>query len=298
MTEHRETDTATGMVPDARWSRVDVVEQQQLAHDTYRGRLRCPEIARQIRPGQFFMIRPVGGTDPLLGRPFALYDTVDGSDGTPEYIDFVYHVIGKMTRLMSRWRGGEPAELWGPLGNGFPVPHFRHLLYVGGGIGYTPVLAVAREALGDRRYGAPPRQLERAAELVTLLYGVRSVAHRADLTDLEHVGERLRVQVATDDGSEGHHGLVTDLLKQSLAASDAPDAIFCCGPVPMMHAAARICADAGVDCWLSLESPMACGFGACFSCVTRVKTDDPEGWDYRRTCVEGPVFYGPDLVLG
>src|SRR5690606_36081200 len=124
---------------------------------------------------------------------------------------------GKMTRRMSHWRAGEPAEMWGPLGNGFPAPDFRHLLYVGGGIGYTPVLAVAREALDDRTYGDPPRRPSRTAEQVTLLYGVRSVAHRADLTDLEHVGERLRVQVATDDGSEGHHGLVTELLEQSLA---------------------------------------------------------------------------------
>jgi dihydroorotate dehydrogenase electron transfer subunit len=293
-----QTATSSGMVTDARWSRVAVVEQQQLAHDTYRLRLRCPEIARQIRPGQFFMIRPEGGTDPLLGRPFALYDTVDGADGTPESVDFVYHLIGKMTRRMSHWRVGEAAEMWGPLGNGFPAPDFRHLLYVGGGIGYTPVLAVAREALGDRQYGAPVRRVPQTAEQVTLLYGVRSLAHRANLADLQSVGDRLQVQIATDDGSEGHHGLVTDLLEQVLASAEVPDAVYCCGPVAMMHAAARICAEAGVDCWLSLESPMACGFGACFSCVTRVKTNDPAGWDYRRTCVEGPVFCGSDLVLG
>lgn len=292
-----QTSLPAGMVKDACWARVTVVEQQRLAHEMYRLRLRCPEIARQIRPGQFFMIRPADGTDPLLGRPFALYDTVDGPSGSPEFVDCVYHVIGKMTRRMSHWKTGENAEMWGPLGNGFPARQFKHLLYVGGGIGYTPVLAVAGEALGQRSYGSPPRPLQRTAQKVTLLYGVRSVAHRADLGELERVGEGLQVQIATDDGSEGYRGLVTDLLQQSLASSDAPDGVYCCGPVPMMHAAARICAAAGVDCWLSLESPMACGFGACFSCVTRVRTDEPEGWDYRRTCVEGPVFFGPDLVL-
>lgn len=297
MDQTQQTSSPAGMVACACWTTVDVVEQQQLAHDTYRLRLRCPEIARQIRPGQFFMVRPVGGTDPLLGRPFALYDTIDGADGQPESIDFVYHVIGKMTGLMSHWSGGEQIEMWGPLGNGFPNPQSRHLLYVGGGIGYTPVLAVAREALGLRQYGDPPRQPQSTADRVTLLYGVRSAAHRADLTDLENVGKGLQVQIATDDGSEGHHGLVTELLAQSLQSQDRPDAIYCCGPVPMMHAVARICAAAGVDCWLSLESPMACGFGACFSCVTRVKTDDPEGWDYRRTCIEGPIFPGSELVI-
>ena len=292
-----ESHTPPGMVCDARCVQADVVEQATLAHETYRLRLRCPEVARQIRPGQFFMIRPVGGTDPLLGRPFALYDTIDGPDGLPELFDFVYHVIGKMTGLMSEWTGGEQVELWGPLGNGFPTPACRHLLYVGGGIGYTPVLATAREALGDRTYGDPPRTPSQVADRVTLLYGVRSREYRADLSDLERLGDRLSVRISTDDGSEGHHGFVTDLLRESLASSDRPDGVYCCGPVPMMHAVARICEETDVACWLSLESPMACGFGACFSCVARVKTDEPPGWDYRRTCIEGPVFNAQDLMI-
>lgn len=280
----------------ASWATVQVVEQRQLAEGTFRLRLHCPQVAARITPGQFFMLRPRGGTDPLLGRPFALYDTIDGPDGRPEAIDLVYHVIGKMTAIMSGWTGGESAELWGPLGNGFPVANCRHLMYVGGGIGYTPVLAVAREALGQRAYGQPLRSSERTAERVTLCYGVRSVAHRADLSDLDCV-DGLSTRVATDDGSAGHHGLVTELLTVALEGSDRPDRVYCCGPLPMMHAVGRICEQAGIECWLSLESPMACGFGACFSCVTRVRSNDPDGWDYRRTCVEGPVFPATQLVL-
>ncbi|MEZ6053525.1 MAG: dihydroorotate dehydrogenase electron transfer subunit [Planctomycetaceae bacterium] len=284
-----------GMTPHASWVTTRVIEQQQLAPDTYRLRLHCPQAARVITPGQFFMVRPKGGTDPLLGRPFALYDTVDGEEG-PEAIDFVYHVIGKMTGLMSHWTQGEAVEFWGPLGNGFPVAHCRHLMYIGGGIGYTPVLAVAREALGHRSYGQPPRSSARTVDHVTLCYGVRSADQLADLTDLNGV-DGLAIRLATDDGSAGHHGLVTDLLTESLQSDGVPDAVYCCGPLPMMHAVGRICEAAGVDCWLSLESPMACGFGACFSCVTRIRTDDPDGWDYRRTCVEGPVFPATQLVL-
>lgn len=286
-----------GMVTDAHWLTAEVVDQGQLAEGTYRLRLRCPEVARAIRPGQFFMVRPVDGTDPLLGRPFALYDTVDGPDGRPESIEFVYHVIGKLTGRLSSFAGGERLELWGPLGNGFPRPRVRHLCYVGGGIGYTPVMAVARQALADRRYGTSHSAEEPTAEQVTLLYGARSAAFLADLTDLRRLGERLAIQVATDDGSAGHHGYVTDLLQQTLDSRHGPQAVFCCGPEPMMHAVARQCERAGVDCWLSLESPMACGFGACFSCVTRVKTDETPGWDYRRTCIEGPVFRSRDLWI-
>ncbi len=284
------------MVADAGWTTARVVEQRTLAAGTFRLRLHCPEAAARITPGQFFMVRPHGGTDPLLGRPFALYDTIDGQDGSPESIGFVYHVIGKMTSLMSRWTGGEAVEFWGPLGNGFPVPRCRHLMYVGGGIGYTPSLAVAREALGQRAYGSPARSAEQAAERVTLYYGVQSAGQRADLTDLESI-DGLTIRIATDDGSEGHPGLVTDLLRESLDGDDPPEAVYCCGPLPMMTAVGRICREADVDCWLSLETPMACGFGACFSCVTRVQTDDPDGWDYRRTCVEGPVFPAAQLVL-
>jgi dihydroorotate dehydrogenase electron transfer subunit len=192
------------------------------------------------------MLRPAGGTDPLLGRPFALYDAIDSANRQPEAIDVVYHVIGKMTGLMSHWTGGEPVEAWGPLGNGFPVRTCRHLLYVGGGIGYTPVLAVAREALGLRAYGQPPRSTQRVAQRVTLCYGVRSAVQRADLSGLEGIAG-LTIRTATEDGSEGHHGLVTDLLSDSLTADDPPDAVFCCGPLPMMHAVGHLCANANVE---------------------------------------------------
>lgn len=273
-----------------------VVEQIELAHETFRLRIACPAIARRIVPGQFFMVKPLGSNDPLLGRPFALYDVYRDSSGAIAGLDFVYHVIGKLTGQMSEWRGGEPVELWGPLGNGFPVPPAGRLVCVGGGIGYTPFLAVAREAAGAAGYGDHSRQLEGAPRGVTLVYGVRSRNLRAELSDFEGI-PGFQARIATDDGSEGHHGFVTDLLSQELAG-DVPAAVYCCGPEPMMGAVARICEQAGVACWLSLETPMACGFGACFSCVTKVVTDEEPGWDYRRTCVEGPVFRSDALLLG
>lgn len=106
----------------------------------------------------------------------------------------------------------------------------------------------------------------------------------------------LELKIATDDGSFGHHGFVTNLLKDQLASSRDEVHVYCCGPEPMMKAVAEICKQQSVPCWLSLETPMACGFGACFSCVTKVV--EPDGsWDYRRTCVEGPVFKAEQLVL-
>lgn len=265
---------------------------RRMAENTWMMRLECPEIAAQIRPGQFFMIRPERGTDPLLGRPFAVYDVFDDSDGNRIGIDFGYVVMGKLTSLMTGWKPGDEFEIWGPLGNGFPEPGDGHLMCVAGGIGQTPFLAVAREALGLQSYGSPRRELSIRPTRVTLAYGVRSKPYLAGLDDFTMPG--LDLQIATDDGSAGYHGFVTGLLQQSIDGETPPDRVFCCGPEPMMHAVAELCQQHDLDCWLSLETPMACGFGACFSCVTKVREGDD--WDYKRTCVEGPVFRACDLV--
>ncbi len=283
-----------GMMPHAQQFQATVDGVRQLARDTWAVRLHQPELAQSIVPGQFFMIRPDSGSDPLLGRPFALYDIWCDEDGTPAGVEFGYVVVGKLTSLMSSWQPGVGVSVWGPLGNGFPVPTARRLICVAGGIGQTPFLGVAREALGLQQYGQPARELIQPPEEVTLCYGVRTADYAAGLDDFDQPG--LTVQVATDDGSLGHHGLVTDLLNRQLDTGTEDVQVYCCGPEPMMKAVGEICISAGVPCWLSLETPMACGFGACFSCVTRVRVGEDD-WDYRRTCVEGPVFRAEDLIL-
>ncbi|WP_339911956.1 dihydroorotate dehydrogenase electron transfer subunit [Symmachiella dynata] len=294
MIEQAPDNLLPGMVPTATQETATVVEQRKLARDTYLVRIAAPELAAQILPGQFLMIRALQTSDPLLGRPFAVYDTYLDAAGRPAGIDVVYAVIGKMTGLMSRWTAGEQLQVWGPLGNGFPLPAAGRLMMVAGGIGQTPFLAVGQEALGQKTYGQPLRQPEQLPSAVTLCYGARSAQYLAGLEDFQRAG--IEVRVATDDGSQGHHGFVTDLLKQALDGDDPPTVVYCCGPEPMMHAVSEIIAAAGVRGFVSLESPMACGFGACFSCVTRVRMDDGE-WDYRRTCVEGPVFPADRIVF-
>ena len=279
---------------DAVQTAATVASQEEIARDTFRLALDCPEIAARIEPGQFVMLRLPGRDDPLLGRPFALYDV--GADRTAFSVG--YHVIGKMTRLMSRLRSGDEVEVWGPLGHGFPeppAPGEGPVVMVAGGIGQTPFLAAGREILGTAAYGDRGRfaPVARAPEL---LYGARSAGYLAEVGRFEAAG--IGVSVATDDGSAGHHGFVTDLLARRLAAEPRPSRVLTCGPGPMMAAVAGLCAAVGVPCWASLESPMACGFGACFSCVVKVKqADAPGGWDYRRSCLEGPVFRAEALVF-
>jgi dihydroorotate dehydrogenase electron transfer subunit len=268
-------------------ARAAVTANDRLARDTYRVRLHAPDLARAVRPGQFLMLRLPGTTDPLLGRPYALYDTVLDAQGQPAALDVVYLVVGKQTGRLAALRPGEALDAWGPLGNGFPeLSGVDHVGLVAGGIGQTPFLAYVRELLGQRGYGG--RAARRGAGRVSLYYGVRTAELAAGVADFRAAG--AEVHLASDDGSLGHRGFVTQLLE----SQPPPRHLVGCGPAPMMKALAALARRWGVPCHLSLETPMACGVGICFSCVTPVRTGD--GWDYRRVCVDGPVFDAAMLV--
>jgi len=277
---------------DRAWHGTVLIDQNvALARDTYRLRFLCPELAARIMPGQFLMLRLPGTDDPLLGRPLALYDTVLGADDSPVGADVVYLTVGKMTHRLATLPAGTPLEVWGPLGNGFPWVETGHLVMVAGGIGQTPFLALTRQSLGLRTYGDSSRPAPRAAK-VTLCYGVRHADYLAGVEDFERLG--VEVVLSTLDGSAGHRGLVTDLIGPAITRSALPCRIVCCGPEGMLKKAAEIAHQLRVPCQVSLETPMACGIGICFSCVAKVR-DGLGGWDYRRTCVEGPVFEAEDI---
>ncbi len=266
---------------------VPVVENVCLARDTWRIRLHSPRMARTFRPGQFLMLRWPGTSDPLLGRPFALLDTVLDAADNAAAIDIGYLVVGKLTRLLATMKAGDMLEAWGPLGNGFPEMHgLEHVGLVAGGIGQTPFLAYTRQLLGTRGYGGSAGR--KGAERVSLYYGVRTAALAALVDDFREAG--AAVHLGTDDGTAGFHGFVTQLLERHAP----PQHLIGCGPEPMMKALAELARRWRIPCHLSLESPMACGVGICFSCVAPVQTN--AGADYRRICVEGPVFDAASLA--
>ena len=270
-----------------------IIENEQIAKDTLRIRVSAPTIAQLVVPGQFLMLRNPAGNDPLIGRALALYD-VSPSEG---WIDLVYLVKGKLTTSVSLLKPGNQVAVWGPLGNGFPPARAEHLIMVAGGIGQTPFLTLAREALGHQQFGSPQRTCGYAQQ-VTFCYGVRSAAYLAGLPDFEQAGCDIRI--ATEDGSRpdgpsAQPERVTDVLQRVLDESTAASIrIVCCGPQPMMEAVALIADQRGIPCAVSLETPMACGIGICFTCVAKVGTS--EDWDYKRTCVEGPVFNAQDIL--
>jgi dihydroorotate dehydrogenase electron transfer subunit len=267
-----------------------VTEHVKLAERTYRIRLECPPIASAIRPGQFVMLRLPQTTDPLLGRPFALYDTALDASGKAIGLDVVYLVVGKMTGRLPEVEAGKSLEVWGPLGRPFiDVGSPESVTCVAGGIGQTPFLAYARELLGTRGFGgeAPRKRTGK----VSLYYGVRDASLAAGIDDFRAAG--IEVHMASDDGSIGTKGFVTQLLA-SRAKTEPVGVLVGCGPEPMLHALAKMAKEWGVPCQVSLETPMACGVGICFSCVTKVTTAD--GWDYKRVCMDGPAFDAAKLV--
>jgi dihydroorotate dehydrogenase electron transfer subunit len=231
------------------------------------------------------MVRPEGPIAPLLARPYALYQTVDGADGSPEAIDIVYLVMGEGTKTLASTRSGR-VELWGPLGGPFPDDlgdgRDQRLLIVAGGIGQTPFPAVIDERIGRRRYGAGRRPVR--PNRIEVVWGVRSNDLLGGLDDF-HADELF---VATNDGSAGHRGFVTDVIAARMASEHRPTAVFACGPEPMLGAVSSLCQREGVPLWVSLETKMACGYGVCFSCVCPVHEE--ADWDYRRVCLDGPVF--------
>jgi len=213
-------------------------------------------------PGQFYMLTAAerwgGGEDerPFLPRAFSVMRARDRE------LDFLLEDVGPGTNRLCELRPGDELYLLGPLGNGFAPPRDgRRPVLIGGGVGIAP-LAIWGDELGA----------------ATTLLGFRDAAHAEGAVLIP--GAR----VATDDGSVGHHGLVTDLLELGAHVE-----VYACGPPRMLDAVAALCNAAGVPAQLAMESGMACGFGACFGCVVPTRNG------YVRLCVDGPVVDAGEL---
>ncbi len=257
---------------------VPVESNLDLGHGNYLLGFDAPEIASEMRPGQFFMIG-LPHADVLLRRPFS----VCGLPGTFEgsglgRMNVLYKVVGSGTALLSALGPGAPLLVLGPLGRGFTVPGSKSTqpVFVAGGIGSAPFPALASRLVPPLR---PPR----------MLYGARS---SGDLPLLDWFRARCStVEVTTDDGSLGARGLVTSALEDLLAREPRQDLLlYACGPEPMLRAVRRIATRAGVPCELSLEAHMACGFGVCLGCVVPTCAGPWGEGGYERVCVEGPVM--------
>ena len=247
-----------------------VLLHEAVAEGIHLLRLKVPRIAAAIRPAQFINLRVAASWDPFLRRPFSALR----ADRSAGWIDLLYEVVGPGTAALSRLRPGDGADALGPLGQAYaPPPEAGRAVLVAGGVGIVPLAFWAHENAPQRREAV-------------LLFGA---ARRGRLPDVARlVPQDLPVEIATDDGSVGHRGFVTALMADHLRMGACQ--VFCCGPTPMMRAAAGVAARFGVPCHVSLENHMACGFGACVGCVVAHPAEADPYRRYRRVCVDGPVF--------
>jgi dihydroorotate dehydrogenase electron transfer subunit len=248
---------------------------RQLSEDFFLLELIWPAGMVEPLPGQFIMLRTREGTDPLWRRPFGVHDfrRIGGTD----VLSVLFQVVGPTTRDLSTLGAGAALDLLGPYGRGFGLEAAEHWL-IGGGRGVAPLFYTARLL---RRRGVPCR----------VYLGGRSAGHVLRDSDLARLG--CRVEVATDDGSRGRRGLVTELLERGLARISARRRagilLSACGPHGMLKAVARIASERGVAAQVSVDPLMACGRGLCLGCTV------PAVDGYRLACQQGPVFDAREL---
>lgn len=236
-----------------------ILNKKTIAPETYDIIVEAGELAQAALPGQFAQFGVPGRT---LRRPISICG-IDRRAGT---LRFVFQVRGEGTAILAGVKAGEAVNLLAPLGNGFdPGDASRRAMFVGGGIGVPPLLEAAK-AFGKN---------------AVLAAGFRNSEAVILKEDFERCG--CEVRIATDDGSCGHHGLVTELFEEF-----SFDVVFACGPKPMLRAVSRLAEERGVPCQVSLEERMACGIGACLGCAVRLRGENGEY--YGHVCKDGPVF--------
>jgi dihydroorotate dehydrogenase electron transfer subunit len=258
-----------------------VVERRALAHGVILVTLHAPELAAATRPGQYLMAIPPSGE--AAATALAIYDR------SGKHASVLFFVTGKRTRELAELATGDRLDVVGPLGNGFDCSaDARDVAIVAGGVGIASVWLCARELLQTGRH-------------VRLFYGARTADLLVEAQRFADAGCEL--VVTTDDGSKGEKGFVTTALQRA----GTPQAIYACGPSPMLRGVGRIAAELGVPAQLSLEETFGCGVGGCWGCVvplTRTSAQAPSfppaqrgGSDvvYARVCKEGPVFWAHEL---
>jgi len=246
-----------------------ILDKAQVAPAHYWMRLLCAWAPDSVEPGQFLHLQLPDDTDPLLRRPYTVFRVDETS------VDILFQVVGKGSGLLADLQVGDPVRVLGPLGRGFTSPsEDATALIVAGGVGMASLLLLVERLASE---GVSTR----------VFLGSRSRQYflcREDLAALD-----VPLDVATDDGTEGHHGFVTDLAAEVLdREAPANPHVYACGPTPMMKALAKITGDRGIPTQVALENRMGCALGVCLGCV--VPVESANGLTYERVCTEGPVF--------
>ena len=229
--------------------------------------LKCPDIVKNARAGQFIELYPDNGEN-ILARPISICKI----DKAEETIRIVFQIVGKGTKQFSELKTGDKIRVLGPCGNGYEFSEANNTtILVGGGIGIPPLLEACNQIKGQK----------------IVVLGFRSEAFLVN--EFEEAG--AKVYIATDDGSAGFKGNVVELLKHENIKGDV---IYSCGPKIMLKSLSAWAKENNTTCYVSMEERMACGIGACVGCVVQIK--DGDGFIYKKVCKDGPVFNSEEVL--
>lgn len=259
----------------AKISKCRLINKTWLTPNIVRLRIADHYLASNALPGQFVNIKVSENNIPLLRRPFSFH-RINPKNG---WIEILFKAIGMGTELLARYEIGDEIDLLGPLGNSFHLPgHGDHAILIAGGLGIAPLLFWAEKLVQQK---VP----------ISLLYGNKSNDAFCCLPDFEELG--ISYLLATDDGSAGFAGTVTELfLAKKEIHHQSRIQIFACGPNPMLQQVKQIAHEFHLPCQVSLETMMACGFGVCLGCV--VKSTSPTA-PFKYVCKDGPVFNSSEI---
>ncbi len=245
-----------------------IVYKEQLSDSVVRMDLEAPEIARKRRPGQFLVLK-------VNERGERIPLTIVDSDGEKGTVTIIYQIVGKTTALMSELAvGDEIQDVQGPLGNPTEIENYGHVVCIGGGVGVGVIYPITR-ALKD------------AGNRVTSIIGARN--RSLIILEEEMRAASHELIVATDDGSYGVHGFVSNVLQGIIDGGEKIDRVFAIGPVPMMKVIANLTRPYGIKTIVSLNAIMVDATGMCGACRVAV------GGKTKFTCVDGPEFDGHEV---
>lgn len=264
--------------------KMKILVNDKIAPEYYKMALSAPEIIKTAIPGQFIHIKVSDSYEPLLRRPFGIH-----SIRNKDTIEILYRVVGKGTALLSEKKAGEELDVLGPLGNGFEINKERieKVTLIAGGAGVAPLFFLTQKLIDYSKN-------------IMVLIGARTKELIFCEQEFKDLG--LDVQIATEDGSYGHKGLVTDLLwslfhpliPASGGQHHLTPLLFACGPSIMLRAVTNFSIKNNLPSQLSLESQMACGVGACLGCAIKVKNGTKTL--YKRVCKDGPIFEANEII--
>ena len=245
-----------------------------LTPEIYKMKIESEYVSCNAEPGQFINLKCSDEINHILRRPISIC-LVDQQTKT---FDIVFMLKGKGTKLLSQKEAGCMIDFIGPLGTPFDLSDsYKKIAVIGGGIGIFPLLFLLQKTKAQQK---------------SAFIGFRNsnfIVFQKEFEDYSH-----ELNIATDDGSFGYRGLVTDLLLEDLRENKY-DIIYSCGPAPMLKKIKEIAKDNEIKCQMSLEQRMGCGIGACLVCVCKIKKGDD--WEYKRVCTDGPVFWSDEIIL-